>query len=99
MINTYLVGLHLPKHQLVGTSAWLYLVVNLSKIPLYLAIGELTDGGRFFTVDSLLYAACMVPAVVAGVFSGRALFHHLPQRAFLFAVLVLSAGGAVRLLL
>jgi uncharacterized membrane protein YfcA len=98
VINTYLIGLGLPKHQLVGTSAWLYFAVNLTKIPFYVALGELTSGGRFFTGDSLLYAALMIPAIVAGVFSGRAVFHRISQRSFLIVVLVLSAGGAIRLL-
>jgi uncharacterized membrane protein YfcA len=99
VINTYLVGLRLPKHEHVGTAAWLYLVVNLSKVPFYVALGEWTDGGRFFTRDSLLYAVCMVPAILAGVFSGRAVFHHIPQRVFLLVILVLSAAGGLRLLL
>ena len=41
----------------------------------------------------------MIPGVIAGVFSGRALFHHIPQRVFLVIVLVLSAAGAAKLLL
>ena len=49
IINTYLVGLGLPKYQLIGTTAWLYFVVNLSKIPFYLALGASTSGGPFFT--------------------------------------------------
>lgn len=99
VMNTYLVGLRLPKHQLLGTSAWLYLVVNVTKIPFYLVLGEWTDGGRFFTRDSLLFDLMVVPAIVLGVFSGRSLFHRLPQRAFLVGVLVLSAAGAINLLL
>ncbi|MDJ0769642.1 MAG: sulfite exporter TauE/SafE family protein [Ilumatobacter sp.] len=98
IINTYLAGLKLPKHELVGTSAWLYLAVNVAKIPLYLALGEWSDGGRFFTADSLLYGAIVTPAVVAGVFAGRVLFRRIPQQAFLVVVLVLSAAGALNLL-
>jgi hypothetical protein len=97
IMNTYLVGLGLPKHELVGTSAWFYFAVNAGKIPFYLALGEWTSGGRFFTVDGLVYDAAMVPAIVIGVFSGRALFHRIPQQAFSAIVLVLSAGGALRL--
>lgn len=99
VFNTHLVGLGLSKHELVGTSAWLYLTINLAKIPFYVALGEWTDGGRFFTWESLGYGAAMTPAVVAGVFSGRALFRRIPQRAFLIIVIVFSAAGAVRLLL
>jgi uncharacterized membrane protein YfcA len=98
VINTYLAGLGLPKHEHLGTSAWLYFAINVSKIPLYVALGELTTGGRFFTVDSLLFDLLMVPAIVVGVFSGRSLFHRIPQRAFLVTVLVLSAAGATQLL-
>ena len=97
IINTYLVGLGLPKHQLIGTTAWLYFMVNLSKVPFYLALGEWSSGGRFFTGESLLFDLAVVPAVVAGVYSGRAVFHRIPQRAFLIVVLVLSAGGALKL--
>lgn len=98
VINTYLVGLGLGKHQLVGTTAWLYFLINLTKVPLYLAIGEWTGGGRFFTWRSLAYDVLLVPAVVAGVYSGRALFRRIPQQAFLLTVLVLSAGGALKLI-
>jgi len=98
VINTYLVRLGLPKHEMVGTSAWLYFIVNLSKIPLYLAVGAWASGGAFFTCEALLYDLAVVPAVFVGAFSGRALFHRIPQRLFAMVVLVLSALGAVKLL-
>lgn len=98
VINTYLVAWRLPKAALVGTSAWLYLLINLSKIPLYLALGAWTSGGAFFTADSLTYNALVAPGVLAGVFAGRALFPHLPERIFLGLVLTLATLGAVNLL-
>jgi len=99
VINTYLVAARLPKAELVGTSAWLYLLLNVSKVPLYVALGALTAGGRFFTADSLAFNALVAPGVVAGVYTGRWLFPHLPERAFLWIVLVLSAVGALNLVL
>jgi uncharacterized membrane protein YfcA len=99
VMNTYLVGLGLPKHELVGTSAWFYFAVNVSKIPCYLALGWLTDGGGFFTGETLLWDLAMVPAVVVGVFAGRLAFRHIPQEAFVVVVLVLSAAGGTKLLL
>lgn len=98
VINTYLAGLRLPKREYLGTSAWLYFALNITKIPFYLALGELGGGGRFFTGESLAFGAVMVPAIVAGVFTGRSLVRHIPERAFLLTVLILSAGGAFRLL-
>ncbi len=98
VINTYLIRLGLPKHELVGTSAWLYFIVNLSKIPLYLALTAWAGGGAFFTGEALLYDLTVIPAVFLGAFGGRALFHRIPQRAFAIVVLTLSALGAVKLL-
>ncbi|MEQ1703665.1 MAG: sulfite exporter TauE/SafE family protein [Ilumatobacteraceae bacterium] len=98
IVNTYLVGLGLDKRELVGTSAWFYLAVNLAKVPVYVAIGELSDGGRFFTGESLLYDLALLPAVAVGVYGGKRVFHKMPERWFLWAVLVLSCAGAIKLL-
>lgn len=99
VMNTYLVGLGLDKHQLIGTSAWFYFLVNVAKIPLYLGLGAWSEGGAFFTADGMRYAAVLVPAVVAGVYSGKWLFPHLPQRLFLGIVLTTAAIGGLRLLI
>jgi uncharacterized protein len=99
VMNTYLVGLGLDKHEQVGTSAWFYFAVNVAKIPCYLALGWLTAGGHFFTAESLLWNLAMVPAIVAGVFLGRAVFRRIPQQAFVIVVLVLSAAGGIKLLI
>lgn len=97
VINTYLVGLGLGKDALVGTSAWFYFAVNLAKIPLYLALGAIGDGGPFFTGESLLWDLAVVPGVAAGVFLGRWALPRISQHAFVVLVLVLSAIGGLRL--
>ncbi len=99
VLNTYLVRLGLRKDELVGTSAWFYFTVNVAKAPVYLALGTWSDGGAFFTGSTLAFDALLLPAVLIGLFSGRTLLHKLPERAFLIGVLVLSAAGAIKLLL
>jgi uncharacterized protein len=99
ILNTYLVRLGLGKDEMVGTSAWFYCAVNIAKIPVYLALGYWTTGGKFFTGTTLGFDAVLFPAVLIGVFSGRRLLHKLPEQAFLIGVLVLSAAGAIKLLL
>ena len=66
---------------------------------MYLAFGAWSSGGPFFTGTSLAFDAVLIPALLVGVFSGRELLHKLPERAFVIGVLVLSAAGAVKLLL
>lgn len=99
VINTYLASLRLSKDEFLGTAAWLYFVVNLSKIPFYMALGAWTDGGTFFTDETLAWNVLLIPAVIAGVYTGRAVYNRVPQRGFLLGVLVLSAAGALILVL
>lgn len=99
IMNAYLLRLGLGKMELVGTSAWFYFVVNIAKIPVYAALGAFTDGGSFFTWHTLGFGLACLPAVAVGVFGGRAVFHHIPQTLFRWAVVILSGAAAVRLLL
>jgi uncharacterized membrane protein YfcA len=98
ILNTYLIRLGLGKDELVGTSAWFYFAVNITKFPVYFALGLWSSGGPFFTGSTLAFDAVLFPAVLIGLLSGRRLLHKLPERAFLIGVLVMSVAGAVKLL-
>jgi uncharacterized protein len=97
VINTYFSGLGLSKLDLIGSSAIFYLVVNVAKVPIYLLLGWLTDGGSFFTAESLRFDVVLVPAVLIGVFGGRWLLPRISQQVFSIAVLVFASVAAVRL--
>lgn len=99
VINTFLIRSEVRKHVMIGTSAWLYFVINITKIPIYAALGAWATGGPFFTAESLRFDAALVPATIAGVYAGRLVFRLIPQRWFNIVVVTLSAAGAVRLLL
>ena len=77
-MNTYLLRLGLDKHEMIGTSAWFYFVVKMTKVPIYVALGRWSAGGPFFTRESLAYDLVLVPMVVLGAYGGRRLFPHLP---------------------
>jgi uncharacterized protein len=98
ILNTYLSRLGLEKEAFIGTSSWFYFVVNVAKIPIYLALGAFSTGGSFFTKRSLLFDLAAVPGVLLGVWLGRRIFHRIKQQHFLLIVLVLSAAGAIKLL-
>ncbi len=98
ILNTHLLRLGLDKRALVGTSAWFYFAVNVTKAPIYLALGWWSAGGGFFTGATVRYDVVVAPAVVVGVVGGRRLFEHVPQRLFLVVVMVLAAAGATNLI-
>jgi uncharacterized protein len=91
IMNLYMLAKHLSKEELIGTGAWFFLVVNFSKLPVYAWHG-------LIDARSLLVDAVLAPAVIAGAFSGRALFARIPQKTFEWVVLGLTAVSALMLL-
>ena len=87
----YFVSVGLPKWNLIGTSAFLFFVINLSKVPLSMSLG-LTNA------VSLTVALVLLPVVVLGFFCGRKMAAVLPQKIFDRFLLVCTAIGAFKLI-
>lgn len=86
----YLVARDFQKMAFVGTIAWFFLVINLTKVPFSAALGLITPG---FVALALLLA----PAILAGVTVGRRFVHRLDQKTFETVVLALTLIAALRL--
>src|SRR6266446_6475138 len=82
--------LRLGKEQFVATGAWFFLVVNLSKVPIY-------SWYHLFSRSSLAFDALMIPAVICGAVTGLWLVHRVPQRVFELLIIVLTAVSTVLL--
>lgn len=91
LVALYMIAVALPKFQLIGTSAWFFLVLNSFKIPFSANLG-------FIDAQTLTLNAVLTPMVAIGMLIGRSLVHRLPQKAFDTTLLVLTAVAAVRLL-
>jgi len=87
----YLLAISLPKFELVGTSAWLFLVVNCFKVPFSIGLGLIHP-------DTLLLNAALIPAILCGLFAGRWLVTRIPQLLFDTFLLVFAGIAAVRML-
>lgn len=92
IMTIYLTAQQLPKQQFMGTLAWYFLIINLTKVPIFAAQG-------LFTSQSLFINLCTAPGIIAGVFLGRWLLPRFTERAFTATILVLAALGAVHLML
>lgn len=86
----YLIAVSLPKLEFVGTSAWLFLIINCFKVPFSLALGLIHR-------DTLLLNALLIPAIAAGLFAGRWLVRRIPQRLFDALLLAFAGLAALRL--
>ena len=91
VVSLYLLSAGLPKLEFVGTSAWIFLILNLCKVPLSYRLGLI---GR----DSLGLNLFLVPGVVAGVFVGRWLLKVVPQAAFEQLLLFFATAASLKLL-
>lgn len=89
VMGLYFLSVGLPKYQFAGTSAWFFLFLNFYKIPFSLGLGLIHR-------DSLLFNVALIPAILIGLFLGRWLLQHVPQRLFDGLILVFAAVAALQ---
>lgn len=90
IFTIYALAVALPKFELVATTAWFFLIVNLIKVPFSARLG-------LITADTLVLNAALVPAVFVGIAAGRWLTRRVPQQQFNAILLMFAAIGALRL--
>lgn len=87
----YFLAVALPKLELVGTSAWYFLIVNCLKVPFSVSLGLIDTG-------TLTLNAMLVPAIAVGIFFGRWIVKRIPQRFFDALLLLFAAIAALRMI-
>ncbi|MFF7190274.1 sulfite exporter TauE/SafE family protein [Streptomyces sp. NPDC008222] len=92
VMSMYLLSAGFRKLGFLGTSAFFFLIVNVSKLPFSAGLG-LIDG------RSLLLDAALAVFVVPGAFIGRWALDRINQRLFEQLVIVATVVGAAQLLL
>jgi len=92
VMSIYLISKRLDKHEFLGTSAWFFFIVNLSKIPFFLGL-------EMITPQTLALDALIMPVVVIGAIVGVLLLKRIPQAVFNVIVLSLAGVAAVRMVL
>ena len=91
IVALYALAVSLPKFEMVGTSAWLFLIINALKVPFSVSLGLITP-------YTLVLNLTLAPIVAVGVLSGRWLMTRLPQRLFDGLLLAFAAVAALRLI-
>jgi uncharacterized membrane protein YfcA len=91
IIGLYALAVGLPKLELVGTSAWFFLILNAFKVPFSAALGLIHPG-------TLLLNLVLAPLVIVGLLAGRVIIRHTPQRLFDILLLTFAALAALRLI-
>jgi uncharacterized protein len=86
----YLTAMRLPKDEFLGTGAWYFLILNLTKVPFSASLG-------LITASSLLLDAALAGGVLVGCAAGIFVARKVPQKAFAAVVLAIAAVSAVRM--
>lgn len=90
VMSVFFISRGLNKEQFMGTWAWFFFLVNLSKLPVYWRLDMITR-------DTLWFDLWIVPAMVAGAVSGRWILKVIPQRLFNPLVLLLAGVASLKL--
>ena len=90
VMSIYLISRGMFKDEFMGTWAWFFMIVNLSKLPLFGSMGMIT-------AETLRFDLILIPCVILGALVGKRLFRLIPQRVFDPLVLALALIAAIRM--
>ncbi len=90
VMTIYLLACGLPKLAFVGTAAWFFFIVNVTKVPISAGMG-------LITAESLWMTLVLSPVVIAGGFLGRWVIGWIRQDVFERLVVGFAGLAAVRL--
>jgi uncharacterized membrane protein YfcA len=88
VMSLYLLSMRLPKNIFIGTGAWFFFIINLSKVPFHIF------SWKTITTQTFMLDVMMIPAIAAGAFLGIYLVKLFPEKVYrIFIILstVLSA--------
>lgn len=85
----YLLALKLPKQVYIGTGAWFFFMVNLSKVPLQIW------GWHNIHSETLLLALLCIPTVALGAFLGIRIVKWFPEGHYRWFVLAATLVSAI----
>lgn len=91
--NIYFLAMRVPKNEFIGTAAWLFLIINLIKMPFHIFVWETV------TLETLLFDLKLIPGIIIGIFIGFRLVKLIREDFYRKMILVLTALGAVMILI
>jgi uncharacterized membrane protein YfcA len=83
--------MRLPTNRFIGTAAWFFFIINLSKVPFHIIIW------RTITWESILFDIMLIPAIAAGAFLGIWLVKLFPEKAYRVFVIASTLIAALML--
>ncbi len=86
--NIYFLAMRLPKNEFIGTAAWLFLIINLFKLPLQVW------GWNNITAFTLRTDLILLPFLAAGFWLGIKIVGYIKDDSYRKVVIALTLAGA-----
>jgi uncharacterized membrane protein YfcA len=93
IFSVFLLAKGFKKDKFLGTTAWFFFIVNISKVPMQ----ALT--WHNIHLKTLLLTVIMIPAIAVGAILGAFLIKKINEKPFRILILVVTALSAIRLLI
>ncbi|MDA0195052.1 MAG: sulfite exporter TauE/SafE family protein [Bacteroidetes bacterium] len=87
--DLFFLAMRLPKNQFIGTGAWLFLIINVFKVPFHVFVW------KTITVESLMIGLYLLPAVLLGLFVGVKLVAVIKEAHYRKLIIFLTAAGSL----
>jgi uncharacterized membrane protein YfcA len=88
VITLYLLSMRVPKNIYIGTGAWFFFIVNVSKVPLHVW------SWKTITLNSFLLDLMMIPVIAAGAFLGIWMVRLLSEKYYRILIIVTTLLSA-----
>ncbi|HBE68137.1 MAG TPA: sulfite exporter TauE/SafE family protein [Planctomycetaceae bacterium] len=92
IVALFLLAVALPKLELVGTSAWFFLTINVIKLPFSYFVLDL------ISLESLSVNLLFAPVILVGMLGGKWLLGKMPQKLFDSFLLAFTGFVAIRMI-
>ncbi len=93
LFTLYMLAIGMKKQHYLGTAAWLFLIMNLIKLPIHVLVWQTIDGRL------ALLAMILIPGVFIGIRIGVAIVRILRDKVFYYLLIAMTAISAIRMLL
>jgi uncharacterized membrane protein YfcA len=93
VFTLYFLAMRLPKKEFIGTSAWLYLIMNTGKLPLQAIVW------KNITMTSLIPGLISIPVIALGIFIGIHIVNLFSETFYRYFVIITTIVTSVLLFL
>jgi uncharacterized membrane protein YfcA len=92
IMSIYLLTMYLPKNIFIGTKAWFFLLINLTKVPFHVF------SWNTISLRTVAFDLAMLPALVLGAYIGVRVVRLIPEKGYRILVIATTVVACVVML-